>query len=97
MIAIVYRWRIVPELNEQFVTAWTAITDLLKEQGALGSALFDADDGTVVAIARWPDRATRTASSARHADPVLYDRMIEAIAEDLGETILDERLNFWDR
>ena len=95
MIAILYQWRLVPGLEDQFEQAWSAITALLKEQGALGSALFDGPGNTVFAIARWPDLATRQASSARRADPELYALMIEAIAEELQEHVLDERLNFW--
>lgn len=95
MIAILYQWRLVPGKETQFATAWTIITAELKKQGSLGSALFDGPDGTVFAIARWPDLETRQASSARKADPDNYALMIEAIAEELQEYILDERLNFW--
>jgi hypothetical protein len=95
MIAIIYQWRLHEEKRTQFVEAWTTITELLKKQGALGSALFDAPDGSVFAIARWPDLATRQASSAKRADPALYAKMIDAIAEELQEHILDEHVNLW--
>jgi hypothetical protein len=95
MIAVLYQWRIVPGKEAQFAETWTIITAGLKEQGALGSTLFDGTDGTVFAIARWPDLATRQASSAKRADPENYNLMIEAIAEELQEHVLDERLNFW--
>ncbi len=95
MIAILFQWRLVPGKEQQFVDAWTMITAQLKLQGSLGSALFDGADGSVFAIARWPDLATRQASSAKRADPENYNLMIEAIAEELQKVILDERLNFW--
>jgi hypothetical protein len=95
MIAMLYQWRLVPGKEEQFVEAWTIITAQLKLQGSLGSALFDGADGTVFAIARWPDLETRQASSAKRADPANYGLMIEAIAEELQEHVLDQRLNFW--
>lgn len=95
MIAILYQWRLVPGKEQQFVDTWTAVTAHLKEQGSLGSALFDGPDRTVFAIARWPDLETRKASSAQKAHPALYAGMIEAIAEELQEHVLDERLNFW--
>ncbi len=95
MIAILYQWRLVPGKESQFAEAWTVITACLKKQGALGSALFDGPDDTVFAIARWPDLQTRQDSSARLADPENYTLMIEAIAEELQERVLNERLNFW--
>lgn len=95
MIAIIYQWRLIKGKEKQFADAWTEITALLKEQGSLGSALFDGPDGTVFAIARWPDLKTRKESSAQRADPILYAQMIEAIAEELQEHVLDQRLNFW--
>ncbi len=95
MIAVLYQWRLVPGKEAQFADAWTIITAQLKLQGALGSALFDGPDGTVFAIARWPDIETRQASSANRADPANYQLMIEAIAEEYQEHILHERLNFW--
>lgn len=95
MIAILYQWRLVPGKEMQFADAWTEITTLLKRQGSLGSALFKGPDGTVFAIARWPNLETRNASSARRADPQTYALMIDAIAEELQEHVLDEHLNFW--
>ena len=95
MIAVLYQWRLVPGKEQQFADAWMAVTAHLKEQGSLGSALFDGPDGTVFAIARWPDLATRHASSAQKAHPSLYATMTGAIAEELQEHILEERLNFW--
>jgi hypothetical protein len=95
MIAILYQWRLMPGKELQFRDAWTVITAELKKQGALGSALFAAQDGSVFAIARWPDLETRQASSARIADPENYALMIEAIAEQLQEHVIEEQLNFW--
>ena len=97
MIAIYYRWTLVPGREEQFVEAWTAVTEHLKRQGSLGSSLFKSADGSVVAIARWPDLATRQASSARRADPDLYRRMIDAIAVEHEERVLDQQIDMWVR
>ena len=96
MTVLLYQWRLVPGKEDQFVAAWSAITKVLKQQGSMGSALFDGPDGTVFAIARWPDLATRQSSSARLADPENYALMIEAIAEELQEQILEEKVNFWE-
>jgi hypothetical protein len=95
MIAMLYQWRLVSGKEEQFSKAWAIVTARLKEQGSFGSALFAGPDGTVFAIARWPDLETRQASSAKRADPENYALMIAAIAEELQEHVLDQRLNFW--
>jgi hypothetical protein len=95
MIAIIYQWRLHAGMEAQFEVAWSAVTALLKQQGSLGSALFDGPDGTVFAIARWPDLETRQASSARKANSELYAKMTDAIAEELQEHVIAEKLNFW--
>jgi heme-degrading monooxygenase HmoA len=95
MIAIIYQWRIKQGLRDQFDTAWSEVTAALKLQGALGSALFEADDGTVFAIARWPDRETRQAAAAKRGAADAFARMIDAIEEELQEHVIEERLNFW--
>lgn len=95
MIAILYQWRLAPGNRQQFADAWTAVTAHLKEQGSLWSAFFGGPNGSVFAIARWPDLETRQASSARKANPLLCATMTEAIAEELQEQILEESLNLW--
>jgi NADPH:quinone reductase-like Zn-dependent oxidoreductase len=95
MIAIYYRWRLVDGKEAQFTQAWQAITALLKDQGSLGSALFTSEDGSAIAIARWPDLQTRQASSARRADPELYAQMIDAIEEEYEERVLHLKIDGW--
>ena len=95
MIAIYYRWRLVDGKEAQFIEAWQAITELLKDQGSLGSALFTSEDGSTVAIARWPDIETRQASSARRANPAVYAQMIDAIAEEYEERVLHLEIDSW--
>lgn len=95
MIAIYYHWRLADGKEAQFKQAWQAITELLKQQGSLGSSLFSSEDGSTVAIARWPDLETRQASSARRADPELYAKMIDAIAEEYEERVLHLKIDSW--
>ncbi len=59
MIVIIYRWRLKADHIESFTSAWEQTTRALIPYGALGSALFLAQDGTHYAIAKWPDEATR--------------------------------------
>lgn len=93
MLAYFFQWRLRPGLEAQFQAAWAAVTRDLLTQGSHGSALFDGPDGTVCAIARWPDTATRQAASATAEDA--RRRMQEAVAETLQALPLTERLNLW--
>lgn len=93
MLVYFFQWRLRPGLESQFQDAWAEVTRDLLAQGSHGSALFDGPDGTVCALARWPDRATRQAATARDDDA--RRRMHEAIAETLQTLPLDERLNLW--
>jgi len=93
MLVYFFQWRLKPGLETQFEQAWAEVTRELLTQGSHGSALFDAPDGTVCGIARWPDLATRQAASARDEDA--RRRMNEAIEETLQAVPLSERLNLW--
>ena len=57
--AVIYRWRVHPGMEESFTAAWETLTRGIREgRGGLGSRLHRAEDGTWVAYAQWPDRAT---------------------------------------
>jgi len=57
-LAVVYRWQIHADREEEFREAWETLTVALRDRrGALGSRLHRAEDGTWVAYAQWPDRA----------------------------------------
>lgn len=59
MHAVLYRWRVKPGGDEAFQRGWAQLTDSIRAQcGSYGSRLHRADDGTWVAYALWPDRAT---------------------------------------
>ncbi|WP_206518596.1 hypothetical protein [Stakelama tenebrarum] len=93
MIAVLYRWKLKPGAESEFRAAWAEATDAFRALGGHGSVLFDADDGSVAAIARWPDLATRDAASGR-VDPALTARMGDAVAQrfdPLVMTAIDER------
>jgi len=56
---VLYRWRLHPGQEANFAQAWSEATHLIRtHRGGLGSALSRAPDGSYVAYARWPDRAT---------------------------------------
>ena len=95
MIATFFHWRIREGRRDQFIAAWAAVTDALKADGSLGSALFEGEDGTFRALARWPDRATRDRAFAALSLPAASEAMHEAIAQTLQRVDCDERDNRW--
>jgi len=57
--AVIYRWRLHPCKEQQFRQAWERGTLLLMTKrggGGLRSRLHQAEDGTWVAYAQWPNR-----------------------------------------
>lgn len=55
--AVIYRWKLKEGLEQQFIENWSKATQLLmKERGALGSRLHQAEDGTWVSYAQWPNK-----------------------------------------
>jgi len=54
MFIVLYRWRIKPNYEKQFVESWSEITEyFVKNFGALGSRLHRGDDGIWYAYAQW--------------------------------------------
>jgi hypothetical protein len=79
----------------QFTDARAIVTEELKLQDSYGSALFTAQDGTEFAIAQWPNVQTWQNSSGKRGAAAVYEAMIDAFAEGLGEQVLDEWINLW--
>ncbi|TNE78841.1 MAG: antibiotic biosynthesis monooxygenase [Bacteroidetes bacterium] len=54
--AVVYRFSVHPGKEQNFLTAWTKMTLLIKEhEGGLGSRLHRSSNGEYIAYALWPD------------------------------------------
>jgi heme-degrading monooxygenase HmoA len=88
MFAVIYRWRLKPGYEEQFVDGWARVTRAIHAGcGSHGSRLHRAGDGTWVAYARWPDAETR--ERCEHGDLEGARLMREAVAETFPETIMD--------
>ena len=95
MYVAVYRWKLKPEMEKAFAELWEKGTLLFRsEQGALGSRLHQADDGTYFAYAQWPSRELYHAKktlSPQHQDNLA--RMRECVLESfpvlLGEVSRD--------
>ena len=85
-----YRWRLKPEREEQFVKAWTYVTEQLFEKcGSLGSRLHKGNDGLWYGYAQWPSVEQRETSYLNHAEIVeARQTMREATLESLPEIVL---------
>ena len=59
MFSVIYTFYVKPGAENDFVKAWSALTELFKEHaGSGGSRLHRDPSGTYVAYAQWPDRST---------------------------------------
>ena len=95
MMATFFHWRLNEGARDAFLASWAMITDALKEHGSLGSTLFEDEDGTVRALARWPDQATRDRAFDRLQMPEAVDAMQAAVAETLLRVDCVEIDNRW--
>jgi heme-degrading monooxygenase HmoA len=96
MFVVLYKWRLRPGHEKEFVQAWSRVSELLlKERGSLGSRLHFGSDGLWYSYAQWPSAQAREEAFAR--DPVdsnASERMDAAILERFPAVILDLRADF---
>ena len=80
---VIYRWRLHPGKEQQFQREWEINTPLFIHQSdALGSRLHRSEDGTWLAYAQWPDKATWEKSTPLSVrDPDGFNAFMDAIAE----------------
>jgi heme-degrading monooxygenase HmoA len=58
MYSVLYEFKVKPEMEEQFVKSWSALTKLIyKHEGSLGSRLHKKSDLEYIAYALWPNKA----------------------------------------
>ena len=90
MLVILYRWRVDPFLEDQFVESWKAITvHYLERCGSLGSRLHRGGDGLFYGYAQWPDAETRERAYLGPALEGARSGMSEAILESFSEIRLE--------
>ena len=88
---VLYRWRIHPDKEDQFIEGWSRVSaGLLEERGSLGSRLHRSADGIWYSYAQWPSSDARDEAFALPAvDPEAVTMMRDAIAERLPELVLE--------
>jgi heme-degrading monooxygenase HmoA len=91
-----YRWRLHPGSEAEFVRAWSRITELLRSQrGSLGSRLHRGPDGLWCSYTQWPSAEAKARGLAQPSvDPDAWQRMRDCIAESLPEMVLEPVADF---
>jgi quinol monooxygenase YgiN len=86
----IYRWRLRPGKEQQFIDAWLVVTLAIKaERGGLGSKLHLDENGIYVAYAQWPNRETWQAmGDLPSVNTAASEAMRDAIEERLPSTLL---------
>jgi hypothetical protein len=89
--AAIYRWRLRPGMEDQFIKAWTRISELyLHRHGSLGSRLHRGPDGIWYSYAQWPSSTVREKAFLTDAlDKEAGELMRAAIADTLPEIVLE--------
>jgi hypothetical protein len=99
MFVVIYRWRLHPEREQDFVANWQRITVGGLARGSGGSSLFRNAQNLWVAIARWPSREARdmffSQLDGKGAEPELSARSRLAVVERLPDEELDGVLDCW--
>lgn len=88
---VIYRARVAPDKEQQYVAAWSKLTRLLRsERGALGSRLHRGNDGLWYAYAQWASaEARRVAFSLGPVDTQAEAEVMDSILEYFPEILLD--------
>ncbi len=92
MFVVLYRWRIRPNLEQQFVENWSVRTAYLREKyDSLGSRLHRGSDGIWYGYAQWKSAEQREQvfNAESNTGSETSQKMREAIEESLPEIQLE--------
>lgn len=90
MFCVIYRWRIKPEMEEQFIENWAEVTRFyIENRGGLGSRLHRGEDGLFYAYAQWQSAEARENAFKNVPDLPARTKMREAVEESLPEIRLE--------
>lgn len=86
MFCVIYRWRIKPGLEKQFIENWAAVTRFyIEHRGGLGSRLHRGEDGLYYAYAQWNSPEAREKAFEDIPEMAERVKMRDAILETLPE------------
>lgn len=97
MFIVLYRWRVKPEFERQFVESWSARTVFWREKyDSLGSRLHRGSDGIWYSYAQWKSAEQRESAFGAEAGAVseTQRKFQEAIEEDFPEIKLEIVLDY---
>jgi heme-degrading monooxygenase HmoA len=90
MFVVLYRWRVKPHLEKQFIEAWSEITAYYRENfDSSGSRLHRGDDGIFYGYAQWKSQKQRDEAFKKRPDFEAGKKLREAVEESLPETHLE--------
>jgi heme-degrading monooxygenase HmoA len=94
MFVALYRWKVKEGHEKKFREGWRQRTEEIYQlAGSLGSRLHQAEDGTWVAYAQWPDRETYDAAQSV---PVIDAAARRMFRESIAESYPDIYMNVTD-
>ena len=90
MVVYLYRWKVNPEKEDQFIKAWSYITEQLREKcGSMGSRLHKGSDGIWYGYAQWPFAEKRDQAKLNHSEIEEARKLLrDASPEPPTETML---------
>lgn len=90
MFVVLYRWRVNPQFEEQFIESWAEITKYYLENfGSRGSRLHRGGDGIFYAYAQWKSDEDRRKAFQGKLNSDVGAKMREAIEESFPEVELE--------
>jgi hypothetical protein len=91
MFIVLYRWKIKPGRESQFISAWSEVTAYyLENLDSLGSRLHRGSDGLFYAYAQWKSAEDRERAFAGADTADAFERMTDAVAERFEPVILEK-------
>jgi heme-degrading monooxygenase HmoA len=97
MFIALYHWKVKEGHEKNFLEGWHRRTEEIYQHcGSLGSRLHQAEDGTWVAYAQWPDRRTYDAAQSIPVTDaearMMFRESIEESYPDIYMNVIDDLL-----